>query len=49
MNKTLLSQIINTLETIEVKGKDNLSKLLGCISALEQLAQEEDNGRQDDK
>lgn len=32
-----LENIINTLNQIEVKGKDNLDKLLGAIIALEQL------------
>lgn len=32
-----LRQIINTLNCIEVKGKDNLDRLLGCIMALEQI------------
>ena len=36
----LLKQIIITLNTIEVKGKDNMSKLLGCIYALEGMIQQ---------
>lgn len=35
-----LSAILLTLETIEVHGKDNLSKLLGCINALESILSE---------
>lgn len=27
----------NTLNSIEVRGKDNLDKLLGCILVLEQI------------
>ena len=30
-----LDQIIATLNNVEVKGKDNLDRLLGCIMALE--------------
>lgn len=34
-----LTTIIATLNTIEVKGKDNMDKLLGCIMVCEhQLA-----------
>jgi len=40
--------VINTLNTIEVKGEQNLDKLLGCIQTLKAVAtpkeQEEDNG-----
>lgn len=35
--KTIFDSLINTLNQIEVKGKDNLDKLLGCIQTLEQL------------
>lgn len=30
-----LTQVLNTLNQIEVQGKDNLNKLLGCILVLE--------------
>ena len=33
----ILKQIIFTLNSIEVKGKDNLDKLLGCILLLESI------------
>lgn len=36
-DKNILPAVIKTLETISVSGKDNLGKLLGCISALESL------------
>lgn len=36
----MLEQIIYTLNSIEVKGKDNLDKLLGCILMLEQMQAE---------
>lgn len=38
----LIKQIINTLERIEVHGKDNMAKLLGCIYALEGMIQQND-------
>lgn len=52
-NLELIQHVIVTLENVEVRGKDNMSRLLGCISALEQVVQketaltakEEDNGR----
>ena len=40
MNETL-THVINTLNTIEVRGKDNLNKLLGCILVLEKLMSQE--------
>ena len=36
-NSTLIATIISTLDSIEVHGKDNMSKLLGCINALESI------------
>ena len=57
MNKLeLIQNVIVTLNNVDVRGKDNMSRLLGCISALEQVVQketaliaggtkEEDNGR----
>lgn len=38
----LISYIIKTLGDIEVKGKDNISKLLGCINALESILKVEE-------
>lgn len=31
--------VISTLNGVEVKGKDNLDRLLGCINALETIVQ----------
>lgn len=39
MNTNLIKMVITTLDTIEVKGRDNLDKLLGCINALETVVQ----------
>lgn len=36
-NVILVRSLIVTLDSIEVRGKDNLDKLLGCINALECL------------
>lgn len=36
--KDTIKNVINTLNTVEVKGRDNLNHLLGCILALEQVA-----------
>ncbi len=35
--------IIHTLDSIEVHGKDNLDKLLGCILLLESFQQKFEN------
>lgn len=37
--KSIIHCVIATLNDIEVKGKDNLDKLLGSIMALESIAQ----------
>lgn len=33
----LVRMVRSTLNDVEVKGKDNLDKLLGCINALESI------------
>lgn len=40
--KEMIQVIINTLESIEVHGSENMSKLLGCINALTQIMNQED-------
>lgn len=45
----IIDNIINTLNQIEVRGKDNLSMLLGVIHALEELKKGEEDGKQTDK
>lgn len=37
-NITLLRSAANTLNTIDVHGKENLDKMLGCINVLEHIA-----------
>lgn len=41
--KEMIQVIINTLESVEVHGSDNMSKLLGCINALTQIINQEGN------
>lgn len=33
-----IARIIYTINQVDVRGKDNMDKLLGCIQALERLA-----------
>lgn len=42
MNRERIAAVIVTLGKIEVHGKDNLSRLLGCIQELEKMMNEED-------
>lgn len=44
----LIKQIINTLEQIEVHGKDNMAKLLGCIYALEEVIKDSEQTTKED-
>lgn len=42
-DKKTLRAVVNTLNTIEVKGRENMDRLLGCIMALEHImAQQEE-------
>ena len=41
MDNTRLAAVIVTLGKIEVHGKDNLTRLLGCIQELEKMMNEE--------
>lgn len=34
----LIRKVLATLDAVEVKGKDNLDKMLGCMQALEKIA-----------
>lgn len=36
---TIIRLVVSTLNDVEVKGKDNLDKLLGSINALETVVQ----------
>lgn len=48
-NLTLLKVVISTLNSVEVKGKDNLDKLLGSIRALETIVQAEEAAQKEEK
>ena len=39
----MLNRIIMTLNTINVHGTEDLSKMLGCIQELEKLIKNEEN------
>lgn len=39
MESQLIRIVISTLNEVEVKGRENLDKLLGSINALESVAQ----------
>lgn len=41
MNKDRIAAVIVTLGKIEVHGRDNLTRLLGCIQELEKIMNEE--------
>ena len=41
MNKDRIAAVIVTLGKVEVHGKDNLSRILGCIQELEKMMNEE--------
>lgn len=36
-NVRIITRVLYTLEQVEVRGKQNLDKLLGCMQALEAL------------
>ena len=44
----LLKTIVLTLEDIEVKGSSNMSKLLGCINALNRIIEEQESAPNED-
>lgn len=50
---THINLVINTLNNVETKGKENLDRLLGCIVTLERIAAQaaegDTNGKQTDK
>ena len=41
MNIAILTSIHNTLENVELHGKENMTRLVACMNAIEQLIQEE--------
>ena len=39
----IIKAVVLTLESVEVHGSENLSKLLGCINALNQFIEQSEN------
>ena len=40
MNIIILKSVLDTLENIELRGKDNHVRMVACMNALEQMIQE---------
>lgn len=40
MDVTIIKIVLNTLDDIEVRGKQNLDAMLGCMNALESFVYE---------
>lgn len=36
--ETLIRQVLYTLDQIDVKGRENIDRMLGCMQALEKIA-----------
>lgn len=47
MEAQLIRMAISTLNNVEVRGKDNLSRLLGAMEALETVAQALEQSREE--
>lgn len=45
MDIELIRRVIATLDGVEVKGRDNLDRLLGCINALQSIV-DSNNGEE---
>ena len=43
-----IDDIIASLNGVEVKGKENLDRLLGCILALEAVVKAQENAQKED-
>lgn len=43
MNIIILKSVLDTLENIELRGKDNHVRMVACMNALEQLIQDAAN------
>lgn len=42
----MIRMVISTLNSVEVKGADNMSKLLGCINALTEIINQPKDGEE---
>lgn len=49
MNIIILKSVLDTLENIEVRGKDNHVRLVACMNAIEQILETETQKTQTDK
>lgn len=43
----MLQMVVATLNAVEVKGKENLSRLLGCINVLESIINKEEETKEE--
>ena len=41
INRNFLAQIINSLTTLDVRGWDSINTLVGCVNALNDVANQE--------
>lgn len=37
MDTALIKSVIHTLGSVEIRGRENMEKMLGCINALESI------------
>lgn len=42
----MIRMVISTLNDVEVKGSDNMSRLLGCINALTEIINQPKDGEE---
>ena len=42
----IIRAVIETLNEVEIKGSDNMSKLLGCINALTEIINQPKDGEE---
>lgn len=49
MEAQIIRMALSTLNNVEVKGKDNLSRMLGAMEALESVAQALEQPREEAK
>lgn len=45
-NRELIRAVVHTLEKVEVRGSENMDRMLGCIQALGKMEQEMGNSEQ---
>lgn len=43
-NEILLEAVIKTLDTIQVQGRDNMQKIMSCITVLEKVIYNDTSG-----